>query len=183
MSTCTMASGGVCARRAPTFRVSAESRTASRTSNWPNMARQYCRPFFACQRELEASPFRTTNLTTAYQGGYLSQGFAGLKSGKRWNRFGFFGKFRAGFNSYSGAIIQASQTASLTFGRRTDPSLDIGGIFEFYVSARVLLRYDFGDTIIRYNSSSVMVTGGQPIPVPGAVRNNFQFSTAVAFRF
>lgn len=138
---------------------------------------------FALDAELEASPFRTTNLTTSYQGGYLSQGFAGVKSGKRWNRFGMFGRFRAGFNSYSGAIIQASQTATLTFGRRTDPSFDIGGIFEFYVSRRVLLRYDFGDTIIHYNSSSVMVTGGQPIPVPGEVRNNFQFSTGVAFRF
>jgi hypothetical protein len=140
---------------------------------------------FALDAELEASPFRTTNLRTSYQGGYLSQGFAGVKSGKRWNRFGIFGKFRAGFNSYSGAIIQASQNGSLilTFGRRTDPSFDIGGIFEFYVSRRVLLRYDLGDAIIHYNSSSVMGPGGQAIPVPSEVRNNFQFSTAVAFRF
>jgi len=44
------------------------------------------------------------------------------------------------------------------------------------------LRYDFGDTIIHYNSSTITVSG-QTIPSPGEVRNNFQFSTAIAFRF
>lgn len=97
---------------------------------------------FALDAELEASPFRTTNLTTAYQGGYLSQGFAGVKSGKRWNRFGFCGKFRAGFNSYSGAIIQASQTASLTFGRRTDPSLTS----EAFLNSMCQLGFSSGTT-------------------------------------
>jgi hypothetical protein len=133
--------------------------------------------------EIDSSPFRTTNLETAYQGGYLSQAFVGLKSGKRWNRFGVFGKFRPGVNSYSGAITQSSQTVSLTFGRRTDPCFDVGGVLEFYVSRRILIRYDFGDTIIHYNASSITITGSQPIAVPGEVRNNFQFSTAIAFRF
>lgn len=137
----------------------------------------------ALDTEIEASPFRTTNLETAYQGGYLSQAFVGLKAGNRWKRFGLFGKFRPGLNSYSGAIKQSTQTSSLTFGRRTNPSFDVGGIFEFYVSRQILVRYDFGDTIIHYNSGSIIVTGGQPIAVPGAVKNNFQLSTAVAFRF
>ena len=104
------------------------------------------------------------------------QGFVGFKAGKRWNRFGAFGKFRPGLNSYSGAIKGITSTNPLTFqlGRRTDPSFDLGGIFEFYVSRRILLRYDLGDTIIHYNSGS---------GVPGLVKNNFQFSTAMAFRF
>ncbi len=37
----------------------------------------------ALDAELEGSPFRTTNLTTSYQGGYLLQSFVGIKAGKR----------------------------------------------------------------------------------------------------
>ena len=115
----------------------------------------------ALDAEIEASPFRTTNLETDWQGGHLSQAFIGLKSGKRWNRFGIFGKFRPGLDSYSGAIkgITATTIFPITYGRRTNPTFDVGGILEFYVSRRILFRYDFGDTIIHYNSGSTFVTG------------------------
>ena len=135
----------------------------------------------ALDAELEGSPFRTTNLTTSYQGGYLLQSFVGIKAGKRWDKLGIFGKFRPGLTSYSG-VIRQFQSGTLGFSRRTDPAFDLGGIAEFYVSRRVLLRYDFGDTIIDYNSSTITISG-QRIPSPGEVRNNFQFSTAIAFRF
>lgn len=71
---------------------------------------------------------------------------------------------------------------SLPFGRRTDPCFDVGGALEFYVSRRLLARYDAGDTIIDYRSSSVS-NPTTTIPVPGAVKDNFQFSTAVVLRF
>jgi len=135
----------------------------------------------ALEAETEGSPFRTTNLTTSYQGGYLLQSFVGIKAGKRWDKFGIFGKFRPGLSSYSG-VIKQFQSGTLGFGRRTDPAFDLGGIAEFYVSRRVLLRYDFGDTIIHYNSSTITISG-QRISSPGEVRNDFQFSTAIAFRF
>ncbi len=140
---------------------------------------------FALDAEIEASPFRTTNLQTGYQGGYLSQAFVGLKSGKRWNRFGIFGNFRPGLDSYSGVIkgITATTIFPITYGRRTDPSFNFGGVLEFYLSRRVLFRYDFGDTIIHYNTGSLFTTGGQSLASPSEVKNNFQFSTAVAFRF
>jgi hypothetical protein len=135
----------------------------------------------AIDTEIEGSPFRTTNLTTAYQGGHLLQALVGIKAGKRWDKLGIFGKFRPGLTSYSGVIKQV-QPGTLGIGRRIDPAFDLGGIAEFYVSRRVSLRYDFGDTIIHYGSSSVTIAG-QAIPVPGELRNNFQFSTAIAFRF
>ncbi len=139
----------------------------------------------ALDAEIEASPFRTTDLQSGYQGGHLFQAFVGLKTGKRWNRFGLFGKFRSGLDSYSGVIKGTTATTifPITYGRRTDPSFDVGGILEFYVSRRILFRYDFGDTIIHYNSGSIFTTGGQPNAIPSQVKNNFQFSTAVAFRF
>src|SRR6266436_6836239 len=135
----------------------------------------------AFEAETEGSPFRTTNLTTSYQGGYLLQSFVGIKAGKRWDKFGIFGKFRPGLSSYSG-VIKQFQSGTLGFGRRTDPAFDLGGIAEFYVSRRVLLRYDFGNTIIHYNSSTITISG-QRISSPAEVKNNFQFSTAIAFRF
>jgi hypothetical protein len=136
---------------------------------------------FGLDGEIDASPVRTPYLTTSYQGGYLLQSFFGIKAGKRWGRFGMFGKFRPGLNSYSRVITGISQSSvqlSFLFGRRTDPAFDVGVITEFYVSRRILLRYDFGDTIIHYNSGSVGA-----IPVQGATRNNLQFSTSLAFRF
>jgi hypothetical protein len=132
---------------------------------------------FSLDGEIDVSPFRTPNLTTSYQGGHLLQSFLGIKAGKRWDRFGIFGKARPGLNSYSGVITSFTQL-SFQFGRRTDPAFDVGVITEFYVSRRFLLRYDFGDTIIHYNSGSVGA-----VPVQGATRNNFQFSTSLAFRF
>jgi hypothetical protein len=132
---------------------------------------------FGLDGEIDASPVRTPNLTTSYQGGYLLQSFFGIKAGKRWDRFGMFGKFRPGLNSYS-RVITGISPSSFQFGRRTDPAFDVGVITEFYVSRRILLRYDFGDTIIHYNSGSVGA-----IPVQGATRNNLQFSTSLAFRF
>ena len=138
--------------------------------------------FFAIEAEAETSPFSTPFLYTAYQGGYLSQAFVGVKAGKRWNRFGLFAKFRPGLNSYSDAIKRDLPPASLAYGRRTDPAFDVGGAFEIYISARLLLRYDAGNTIIDYRSSHIASPIG-PVPSPGAVRNNFQFSTAVVFRF
>jgi len=132
-------------------------------------------PYVALDLEIEGSPFRTTNLTTFHQGGYLSQGFVGFKSGKRWHTFGILGKFRPGLNSYSGVITSIDPTTlAFRFGRRTDLSFDVGGVLECYISRRIMLRYDFGDTIIHYNAGP---------GVSSLVKNNFQFTSAVAFRF
>jgi hypothetical protein len=131
--------------------------------------------YVALDLEIETSPFRTTNLTTSHQGGHLSQGFVGFKCGKRWNQFGLFGKFRPGLDSYSKVITGIDPTTlNFRFGRRTDPSIDVGGALESYISRRILLRYDFGDTIIHYNAGP---------GVSSVVKNNFQFTIAVAFRF
>ena len=138
--------------------------------------------FLAIEFEAAASPFQTPNLTTAYQGGNIFQAFAGVKAGKRWNKFGVFAKFRPGLNSYSQVIRGHSQSMSLPFGRRIDPCFDVGGALEFYISRRLSIRYDAGDTIIDYRSSSVS-NPTTTLPIPGAVKNNFQFSTAVVFRF
>lgn len=135
--------------------------------------------------EIDISPSTTPNSSSSYQGGRLSQGFFGVKSGKRFSKVGIFGKFRPGFVSASSALTGESASpppVSLQFGRRTDPAFDVGGVVEFYVSRRILLRYDAGDTIVHYSDLTFHVSG-QSVLVFGVVRNNFQFSTGLSVRF
>jgi hypothetical protein len=56
-------------------------------------------------------------------------------------------------------------------------NMDLGGGVEFSARRRLLFRYDFGDTIIFHPALS------GPFPLPGSRINNFQFETAVGFRF
>lgn len=140
----------------------------------------------ALDAEIDLSPSTTPNSGSSFQGGRLSQGLFGVKSGRRWSKVGVFGKFRPGFVSSSRVITgYSSQPTPATpqFGRRTDPAFDIGGVVEFYLSPRILLRYDAGDTIIHYNQLTLHLPPGQSAVVFGVVRNNFQFSTGLSFRF
>jgi hypothetical protein len=79
--------------------------------------------------------------------------------------------------------------------RKTHLSLDVGGVLEFYPSRRVLVRFDAGDTLIRYGERNEIDYGGpgaivliplewRPvIKAPAETKHNFQFSAGVAFRF
>jgi hypothetical protein len=120
------------------------------------------------------------------QGGHMFQGQFGGKVGKRFDRWGLFGKARPGFVGFSRVFEfpQGAQVAAdLRFVKKYYPSLDVGGVVEFYVSPRWMARFDIGDTLIRYGE----------IRVPGAVpafliqrreiRHNFQLSSGIGFRF
>lgn len=133
-------------------------------------------------------------------GGRAIQGLFGIKLGKRYKRFGIFGKARPGFISYSQGLFEFVPTTP-TFDpntilntrteRLTHFALDIGGVLEFYPSRRVFTRIDIGDTIIRLGETRVnnltLGAGNQfvtvPITVPGSTVHNFQFSAGVGFRF
>jgi hypothetical protein len=110
------------------------------------------------------------------EGGRLTQGQFGIKAAWKRKRVGVFGKARPGFVSFSQAIT--NEPNLFDQGLRTFFSFDIGGGAEVYPSARTVLRFDFGDTLIRY----------PVIPTPfgtlgSSTTNNFQFSTSVQFRF
>jgi hypothetical protein len=70
-------------------------------------------------------------------------------------------------------------------------ALDIGGVLEFYPTRRVVTRFDFGDTIIRYGATTINSIDGPaggpfvttPITINGETRHSFQFSAGVGFRF
>lgn len=118
------------------------------------------------------------------EGGRMFQGQFGAKIGKRFDRWGVFGKARPGFVGFS-RVLQSSfgvQIPPLSFVRRLYPSVDLGGVVEFYVSPRWLARFDAGDTIIRYGE--IRFPGlTPPFTVPSVTRHNLQVSSGVGFRF
>jgi outer membrane protein with beta-barrel domain len=123
--------------------------------------------------ELNFFPIKRSDSVTAFPlfvDSTRTQGLFGVKTGMRSEKFGIFGKIRPGFVRFgeSGSLGVTSQSF-------TQFALDIGGVFEIYPSRSVALRFDIGDTIIRFGDN---FTGGDAF-----YQNNLQVSTGVAFRF
>jgi hypothetical protein len=126
-------------------------------------------------------------------GGRIAQGLFGVKAGKRYEKFGIFGKVRPGFTTFSAGreeLIIKSPPPNPVFDfrphRETHFATDVGAVLEFYPSRRIVTRFDAGDTIIRYGNSTIPTYDSstvQSLPLPGETRHNFQFSAGVGFRF
>ncbi len=146
--------------------------------------------YFAVEAEGNIFPSVTqTNYTT---GGDPQQMQFGVKAGKRWKRFGLFAKARPGFVSFSETVapvqVQSGSLPGFRFDRerKTHFSTDVGGVVEFYPSRRMLVRFDAGDTIIRYGEHNELLTtttGSVIGPVSSETRHNFQFTAGIGFRF
>lgn len=122
-------------------------------------------------------------------GGRIIQVQAGPKIGKRFEKFGVFGKARPGVVSFSETIkwnfVPFPHNPTSQIERRTFFSLDVGGVLEFYPTPRIVTRFDGGDTIIYYGSTQVPFHSlSMPIIyMPAKRRHQFQFSAGVGFRF
>jgi len=92
-----------------------------------------------------------------------TQGLFGAKYGIRSEKFGIFGKIRPGF-------IRFGEGSSPIGVSATEFALDIGGVLELYPTRPVALRFDVGNTLIRYGARDF-------------TSNNLQISTGVALRF
>lgn len=130
--------------------------------------------------------YYTRELSPFPQGGHMFQGQFGGKVGKRFDRWGLFGKARPGFVGFTkvfGFVQGAQVPANIPFEKRYYPSLDIGGVVEFYVSPRWMARFDVGDTLIRYGQ--IELAGFTPPLViqRKQTRHNLQVSSGIAFRF
>jgi len=122
-------------------------------------------------------------------GGHMYQGQFGGKVGKRFDKWGLFGKARPGFVGFTRVL-------EFPFGAQTPgpspilrpenklyPSLDVGGVVEFYICPRFMARFDVGDTLIHYGELR-FPTGTPPfILLPGKTTHNLQISSGIAFRF
>jgi hypothetical protein len=142
------------------------------------------------EAELNFFPKDHNGESTNQEGGRITEGLFGLKAGKRFERFGVFGKFRPGFVSFGRAflakdarLIIADPFNLSNFGRLTHFATDAGGVLEFYASRRSLVRFDLGDTIIRYGRQNFIDVFGRSSPNPAFTRHNLQFSAGFSFRF
>jgi len=147
-----------------------------------------------------AGYFFPKKCTQCRNGGNVAEGLAGVKVGKRFEKWGIFAKGRPGAISFSqGALDVIVLPGSSPFGpvdfkfkRLTAFALDVGGVVEFYPSKRIVTRFDFGDTIIHFNRRNMKTAVFDPVTntlspgtltIPGRTSHNFQFMTSVGFRF
>ena len=132
--------------------------------------------------------------------GNISQGLAGVKVGKRFEKWGVFAKARPGVISFSQGRFDAIPPVvgfplvpiQFELSRLTTFAMDVGGVVEFYPSKRIVTRFDVGDTIVHFgrrNFNTILFNGltntFTPVtfPIPPRTSHNFQFMTSVGFRF
>jgi hypothetical protein len=129
---------------------------------------------------------QTPGASGPHDGGTILEGLAGVKAGIRRNRFGFFGKARPGFNSYSAALTGTSSSGGApvsTYARSTNLVLDLGGILEFYPSEKGTLRLEVGDTHLFFSTKDVNVNG-VVVPAPGGkLQHSIQMMVGYGWRF
>ena len=148
--------------------------------------------YVGLEGEINYYPRDFRDFVTPETGGPVTQGLFGIKVGYRGKRFGLFGKARPGFQSSGG-----SQVARFPLGNGPDPqnpfgfetvrsfqpTIDLGGIVEWYPRKRWIFRVDAGDTITRYPEQPfVCFPAGTPCPVI-PVLHTLQINVGVGFRF
>lgn len=121
-----------------------------------------------------------------YPGGQKLQIIAGPKIGFRKKAFGVFGKARPGLMHFvSYPVITSIQQVppgqpffvGQTPRRATFFNVDVGGVIEYYAKKRHIIRFDIGDTMIRYSAQ-------QPKEInPMFWRHNLQMGLGYGFRF
>jgi hypothetical protein len=118
------------------------------------------------------------------------QGLFGVKAGQRFDRFGLFAKVRPGFMHFRKDPFGASDPRgrpsfpNRNFAHSTEPSIDIGGVAEFYLRRGLILRFDLGDTVLHYGHRTVVVSQVlPPIEAAGFTTHNWQGSFGLGFRF
>ena len=121
--------------------------------------------------ELNVFPQKRSNSLTVFPlfvDSTRTQGLFGVKTGLRSEKAGIFGKIRPGFVRFGDSGV----VPGLGF---TQFALDFGGVFELYPTRSVALRFDVGDTVIRFTNPNLVSSTFNS--------NNLQISTGVAFRF
>jgi hypothetical protein len=139
--------------------------------------------------EAEGNYFTRHRFDFPNPGGHMYQGQFGVKAGKRFENWGWFVKGRPGFVGFSRVFELATDPFispfSSRFVRKLFPSVDVGGVLEFYVSRHWIARFDVGDTIIRYGEQRTFQFI-QSMPVftrPAETRHNLQVTSGIGFRF
>ena len=124
---------------------------------------------------------------SATSGNHL-QGFFGVKAGKRWQKGGIFLKARPGFIHFSRDPFGVAKPGSGFFSNErvasTEPDIDLGGVIEYYTARGLILRFDLGDSVIRYARRTVRTSEFLPaFEAGGFTTHNWQGSFGISLRF
>jgi hypothetical protein len=103
-----------------------------------------------------------------------TQLLAGARAGFRIDQFGFFLKLRPGVVHFGGGDFVERNGSSTNF------AMDAGGVLEYYISRRVALRVDWGDTMIYFPQA--IATGVPPVK-PAGWYHSLQGGAGVNLRF
>jgi hypothetical protein len=162
----------------------------------------------ALEAELNLFPGADSfNQPEEFNDGYFLEGLFGVKAGKRFEKVGVFGKARPGFlyaskgdleprpDTVCIAIFPPPVGCSQPTGKNSF-AFDVGGVVEIYPTSRTVIRFDFGDTIVRLSERNISTIfngigfggiGSQPRlvawRVPAETTHNFQGSVGIGFRF
>ena len=105
-------------------------------------------------------------------------GLFGVKAGWRSDKIGIFGKVRPGLLRYEEEIDpRIIFITPPPVPQNPHFALDLGGVLELYPSRRLVVRFDVGDTAIRFRYRS---------PLSGEIRfteHNLQFNVGIGVRF
>ena len=136
-----------------------------------------------------------------FEDGYQIQGLFGAKVGKRFEKVGIFAKARPGFlSARNGDLRPRPGVGCIAIFpppagcfepvRKTYFAFDLGGVLEVYPSRRIVIRFDAGDTIVRFGDRTLPLVftplGNSflaAFSLPAETTHNFQASIGVAFRF
>jgi hypothetical protein len=134
-------------------------------------------------------------------GGRAVEGLFGVKAGWRFEKVGVFAKARPGFFSARTTdfrpregigCIAVSPPPATCFDERqrreTSFAFDVGGIVEVYPTRHFIVRFDAGDTVIRFDeqpvkASSTAFSTGVIVTAPARTSHNFQGSFGIGLRF
>ncbi|MEP6741441.1 MAG: outer membrane beta-barrel protein [bacterium] len=132
------------------------------------------------------------------EGGRKIQGLFGVKAGKRFNQGGLFAKARPGFVHFSRGDYQpGTGGCAAVFPppigcfqpvAKTSFAFDLGGVGELYPSKNTIVRFDAGDTIVRFGARrvaarSTSLNGLVVVPVAAETKHNLQASFGFGYRF
>jgi len=115
------------------------------------------------------------------------QGLIGVKAGLRKRRVGVFAKVRPGVANFPMLKVNR-RFCSLILpcegsGRSGSRfALDTGAVLEFYPTKKIILRFDVGDTMIRFKDDSLFRSSGL-VRINDGFSHNFQWGVGVGFRF
>ena len=129
--------------------------------------------YFALDAAVNFFPEDKKELFTS---GRKANALFGVKAGLKSDRAAFYGKFRAGFMHFG----RNFDTTSEGFN---DFAMDVGGVLELFPSRHSVVRFDLGDTIVRFGERDIFVPGVGVVDVGHFTSHNLGFSAGVGYRF